>query len=264
MAADGDGYEKQMGRWSRRLALPFLEFAGAKDEERILDAGCGTGSLTFAAAARSRTAKIIGLDYSKAYVDYAIIHNSNPLVEFLVGDVCALPFEDAAFDRALSLLVLHFVPQADAAIAEMRRVTRPGGIAAAAVWDLRGGQLANRMFFDTASMLDPAANERRARNYTRPMARPGELAAAWGRSGFIDVQETELTIRMEFSSFDDYWLPYLGTDGPGAEYVATLSSDHRAKLREAVRLAYLDGDPDGERSYSSTAWAVRGTAPSDT
>ena len=93
------------------------------------------------------------------------------------------------------------------------------------------------------------------------MTRPGELANAWISAGFTDVAETTLSIRMEFASFDDYWAPYAGKDGPHAEYVATLSGDEQARLRDAVRLAYVDGEPDGPRSYAAVAWAVKGIAP---
>jgi hypothetical protein len=157
--------------------------------------------------------------------------------------------------------MLHFVPRADEAISEMRRVARPGAVVGAAVWDARGGFVANRIFFDTAATLDPTAGERRARNYTRPMTRPGELAGAWRAAGLTDVVETTLSIRMEYASFDDYWAPYIGKDGPQAEYLATLSEAQRARLRDAVRLAYVDGDPDGPRSYAALAWAVKGIAP---
>jgi hypothetical protein len=117
------------------------------------------------------------------------------------------------------------------------------------------------MFFDTAAVLDPKAAERRARNYTRPMTRPGELANAWRAAGLIDVVDTTLVIRMEFASFDDSWAPYEGKEGPQAEYLATLSDENRTKLREAVRLAYVDGEHDGPRSYAALAWAVKGIAP---
>jgi hypothetical protein len=93
------------------------------------------------------------------------------------------------------------------------------------------------------------------------MTRPGELAKAWLAAGFSNVVETTLSIRMEFASFDDYWAPADGKDGPQAEYVATLSYAERARLRDAVRLAHLDGEPDGPRSYAAVAWAVKGTAP---
>jgi SAM-dependent methyltransferase len=261
LSSSGDGYELQMGRWSRRLAAPFLDFCGVSDGETILDAGCGTGCLTSAIAELTKTASIHGIDFSPAYVDYATHHNREPRIKFRIGDICALPYEDASFDRVLSLLVLHFVPRTEVAVAELRRVARPGATVAAAVWDARGGFIANRMFFDTAATLDQEGNQRRARNYTRPMTRPGELASAWRNAGFVAVRDAMLTIRMEFTSFDDYWAPYVGKDGPGAEYVASLDSPQRERLRGLVRAAYLDGEGDGPRSYAAIAWTVAGIAP---
>jgi len=260
-AADGDGYELLMGRWSRRLAGPFLDFVGTTDGECVLDVGCGTGSLAFALTERCQIKQLRGADFSPAYVEHATRHNRDPRITFEAGDACALAFPDRSFDRVLSLLLLHFVPRADQAIAEMRRVARPGAVVGAAVWDARGGFVANRIFFDTAAVLDPKANERRARNYTRPMTRPGELAKAWRAAGFSDVVETTLSIRMEFASIDDYWAPCVGKDGPGAEYVVTLSDAERTRLRDAVRFAYVDGEPDGPRSYAALAWAVKGIVP---
>jgi SAM-dependent methyltransferase len=260
IAASGEGYEQLMGRWSRRLAEPFLDFSGHADGEDVLDAGCGTGNLAFALAARANVGSIEGIDFSAVYVHEAAAKNGDPRIVFREADICSLPFADATFDRVLSLLVLHFVPNGAQAVAEMRRVARPGATVAATVWDARGGFVANRIYFDTAAALNLKGNERRARNFTRPMTRPGELAAAWRAAGLKDVREAELSIRMQFASFDDYWAPYLGKDGPGAEYMATLNPVEREQLRGAVRNAYLDGDVDGPRSYAAIAWAVAGVA----
>ena len=261
-ASDGDGYELLMGRWSRRLAEPFLDFVGTADGEHVLDVGCGTGCLAVALTERCQVKQVRGVDFSPAYIEHAKRNIHEPRIAFEVGDACALAFPDCSFDRVLSLLMLHFVPRADQAIAEMRRVARPGAVVGAAVWDARGGFVATRMFFDTAAALDPKASERRARSYTRPMTRPGELANAWRAVGFADVVETTLVIRMEFASFEDYWAPYVGTDGPQAEYISTLNDSQQSRLRDAVKLAYVDGEPDGPRSYAALAWAVKGIAPS--
>jgi len=151
-------------------------------------------------------------------------------------------------------------PLTTEALGRMRRVSKPGGVVAAGVWDVRGGFVTNRMFLDAAA-LDPKANERRAWNYTRPMTKPGELANAWREAGLLDVEESKLSIRMEFTSFADYWAPYEGRSGPAAAYMASLGEAERLRLKDAVRAAYLDGDPDGPRSYAALAWAVKGVAP---
>ena len=93
------------------------------------------------------------------------------------------------------------------------------------------------------------------------MTRPGELYAAWQAAGLADIRQKLLTIRMDFASFEDYWAPYVGKDGPGAEYVGTLEPALREQLREALRNAYVDGEPDGPRSYAASAWAVAGIVP---
>jgi SAM-dependent methyltransferase len=261
LASDGDGYELNMGRWSRRLAVPFVSFSGLQGAARVLDVGCGTGHLGAALVQAGAAQHVHGVDLSPAYIGHARTHHADPRLGFEVGDACALDAPDGSFDAALALLVLHFVPRADVAIAQMCRVTRPGGVVAAAVWDARGGWVANRLFFDTAAVLDAKAGERRARNYTRPLTRPGELGAAWRAAGLQEVAETTLTIRMDYTGFDDYWAPCIGSDGPMAEYTRTLSEPERERLREAVRAAYLDGEADGPRSYAALAWAVRGRTP---
>jgi SAM-dependent methyltransferase len=260
-ANDGDGYERLMGRWSKRLAEPFLDFAGTQEGESVLDAGCGTGHLAQAVAQRNLSGAIRAVDLAPVYVEHARSHNRDPRIVFEVGDVCALDFPARSFDRVLSMLVLHFVPNSALAVAELCRVARPGAVVAACVWDARGGLVFNRMFFDTAAALDPNANERRAKNFTRPMTRPGELGKAWRAAGLHDVVESSITMRMEFSSFEDYWTPNQGREGPIADYVATLGPAERARLIEAMRRAYLDGEADGPRSYAAIAWTVKGTAP---
>jgi hypothetical protein len=117
------------------------------------------------------------------------------------------------------------------------------------------------LIFDAAAMLDQNGNERRARAYTRPMSRPGDLARAWRDAGLEDVVQDMLTIRMDFASFADFWAPAEGKDEPIAEYVSTLDTEAKSKLRGMVELAYLDGEADGERSYAATAWVVKGKAP---
>jgi SAM-dependent methyltransferase len=258
LASDGDGYELQMGRWSRRLAPLLIKFAGIDAADRVLDVGCGTGSLSSCLVQNAAIGGVDGVDFSPAYIAHAKRASSDPRLRFQVGNACALPFPDRSFDHALSMLVLQFIPDAKLAITEMRRVTRSGGTVTAATWDTRGGFVAYRMVFDAAAMLDPRGSERRARAYARPLSRPGELERAWREAGLINVVQDMRTIRMDFASFADFWAPSEGRDGPIADYVGTLDEEAKSKLREAVRSAYLDGEADGPRSYAATAWVVKG------
>ena len=261
VATDGDAYELQMGRWSRRLAPLFIRFAGIAGAVRVLDVGCGTGNLSYCLARDLEVISVRGLDLSPEYVRYANHRNSDARVAFQVGDACALPFPDSSFDHALSMLALQFVPRPDAAVREMRRVTRPGGTVAAVTWDTRGGFVVLRMIFDAAAILNQNGQEARAAAYTRPMSRPGDLAHVWRNADLTDVVQDMLTVRMDFASFADFWAPMEGKEGPVAEYVGSLAAGTRAALREAVKLAYLDGEGDGARSYAATAWVVKGTVP---
>lgn len=256
--SNGDAYELQMGRWSRRLAPRFIAFAGIDRAASVLDVGCGTGSLSFCLARNPCIGGVQGVDLSPPYIEHAKRQTDDARIAFRVGNACALPFPDLSFDHAFSMLALQFVPQVSLAIHEMRRVTRPRGTIAAATWDSRGGFVALRIIFDAAAIVDPHGHEMRAKAYTRPMSRPGELARAFRDAGLADVVEDMLTIRMDFDSFADFWMPHEGREGPVAEYINALAPDTKAKLRETVKLAYLDGDLDGPRSYAATAWVVKG------
>ena len=213
-ANDPAAYEQSMGRWSRRLAAPFIDFAAPGYPTSIVDVGSGTGSLAFALADVAPAARITGIDHSQAYVDFTRSQAPDDgRLTFEQGDAAALPYEDEAFDAALSLLVLNFVPDAERAAREMVRVTKRGGVIAACVWDCRGGLTFLRVFADTAATLDPGGEAFRAKQFSAPFTGPGELAAAWTKMGLHEVEQIALTIRMEFRSFADYWGPWLGGRG---------------------------------------------------
>ncbi|PKA41509.1 SAM-dependent methyltransferase [Rhizobium sullae] len=258
---DAAGYEQLMGRWSQKLAPMFIDFAGLADGEKILDVGCGTGSLTFALARTAELGEIAAIDYSPVFVEETIRRNTDPRIKVRQGDACALPFDDGTFDRALALLVLHFVPEASKAVAEMRRVVRPGGIVAAAVWDHLGGMPGMRMMVDTVAALSDAGRQLRARYCFQPMMQPGEMKRTFVEQGLVNVTETQLMIRMDYQNFDDYWTPIGAGEGPLGKYVATLDAAERVRTEAAVRDAYEAGQPDGRRSFANVAWACRGIVP---
>jgi len=254
---NAEAYEKIMGRWSRRLAPLLLRFGGLSDGDRVLDVGCGTGSLTFAVPMVANIAGITGIDLTPGFVEFATSHNTDSRIRFQQGDARVLPFEDDSFDRAFSMLVLQFIPDGARAVAEMKRVIRPGGTVTAAVWDDFSGMPHIRMIWDIAATLDPAIK----RHFFRPLSKPNEMAMVWAGLGLVEVEQTSLLIRMEFECFDDYWLPFTKGEGPAGQLLLSLSESAKSRLAEHVRQGYLSGQPDGPRSFASTAWACRGTVP---
>ncbi len=190
-------------------------------------------------AARSEPAAILGIDIAAPYVAFAASRSADPRLSFATGDAVALDLPDASFDRSFSLLALNFVSDPIRALAAMRRVTRPGGVVAAAVWDFPGGLIYQRIFWDTAAALDPAADRARARHYSSPLTGPGELAAAFHEVGLGEVDACSLTIRMEYRDFADYWEPIENAQGPVGDYVKGLAPERLDRLAAAVRRAYL-------------------------
>jgi SAM-dependent methyltransferase len=256
-ANDGAAYERLMGRWSPLLADQLIAFGGVADGDEVLDLGCGTGSLALALA-RTGARRILGIDIAPAYIAYAAQRSNDQRLAFAVGDGAALQLADGSVDRAFSLLALNFMPAPTRAIAELRRVTRPGGVVAAAVWDFFGGLVYQRIFWDTAAALDPDAARARARHFSSPLTRDGELAAALRGAGLHAVEAREIAIRLRYADFADYWQPIAEAQGPVGDYVKRLPPARLAALKEALAEAYCCGNPDGPRSMAATAWAAKG------
>lgn len=252
-------YERFMGQWSRRLAPALVTFAGIRDGDDVLDVGSGTGALASAVAEKFPSARITGVDPSAAYVAYAQSRAAGPRLRFVVGDAQQLELADDTFDRAVSLLVMNFIPDPAKAVREMLRVTRPDGVIAAAVWDYGDGMQMLRIFWDEAVAADPAAAARDERHM--PLCRQGQLADLWRARGLLRVEEQPLTIQTTFASFDEYWTPFLGSQGPAGAYVATLSAEDRDQLRLQLSQRLLGDGADGPIALSARAWAVRGTVP---
>jgi ubiquinone/menaquinone biosynthesis C-methylase UbiE len=250
---DAAGYEQLMGRWSQKLAPKFIEFAGLREEGKVLDVGCGTGSLTFELAKSKGLREIAAIDFSPVFVAEATRRNTDQRIKIQQADACALPFEDASFDCALALLVLHFVPETGKAVAEMRRVVRSGGVVAAVVWDHLGGMPGMRM--------SEGGRQLRSRYCFQPMMQPGEMKRTFLEQGLAKVEESELMIRMDYQNFEDYWAPIGAGEGPLGKYIATLDEAEGKRMGKAVRDAYEAGRSDGPRSFANVAWAVRANVP---
>lgn len=245
-----DAYDAFMGRYSRLLSPQMVDFAEIGEGDRVLDVGSGPGILTGELVARLGPAAVTAIDPSASFVEAA--RDRHPGVTVLQGSAEELPFPDGAFDASLAQLVVHFMSDPVRGLAEMRRVTRNGGVVAASVWDLAGGRAPLSLFWRAAHDLDmDAADESRMSG-----AREGHLVELFEAAGLHDVRGSVFTVSLEHQSFEEWWDPYTRGVGPAGGYVATLDEERRTALRERCR-ALL---PDGPFTLTAHAWAARGRA----
>lgn len=258
-ATDPDIYERFMGRWSARMADPFLSFAGVESGQRVLDVGCGTGTITLALAQRGCTA--VGVDASEAYLAGARHRRSHPAITYEHGDAQSLALATASFDASVSLLAIDVIPEPEKAAAEMRRVTRPGGVVACGTSDFGGGNYSFLMLLDIGAVFDEGFRALREYLLPRRLVRPNGQAQLWRQTGFTDVVEVPIVVNFDYESFDDYWTSQATGPTRTAQRLQAMPVDRRDEIQQHVRLAYLYGAPDGSRSYAHIIRAVRGIVP---
>jgi SAM-dependent methyltransferase len=248
-SAGPEAYDRFMGRYSTPLAPRFADFASVCEAQRVLDVGCGPGALTGELVRRVGAGTVAAVDPSPGFVEAAA--QRNPGVDVRHAEAEALPFDDGSFDAALAQLVVHFMSDPAAGIGEMRRVTRPGGVVAACVWDHAGGAGPLGRFWDAARQLDPGV----ADESDLPGARQGDLERLLREAGLADVEEQLLTVEVEHESFEDWWEPFTLGIGPAGAYVKGLADDARDRVRERCR----ELQPAAPFAVSASAWAARGT-----
>lgn len=251
-----DGYERYVGRWGRLVARAFVPWLGVGPGAWWLDVGCGTGAVTETILELARPAGVLGVDPSGAYLARARATISAPGVSFQIGHAAALPAVDGSCDVVVAGLVLNFVPDIAAALAEWHRVTRAGGTIGAYVWDYADGMQLMRHFWDAASALDPAARAL-DEGVRFPIAHPDALAAALEAAGLTDVATRAIEVPTHFVDFDDLWQPFLSAQAPAPAYAMSLPAASRTALRDRIR-SRLPVRPDGRIELTARAWAVRG------
>ena len=252
---DADAYQAYIGRWSAVVAPKFLAWLDAPRRGRWLDIGCGPGTLTLAILAEYDPAQAVGVDPSPAFVEGARSRVSDPRASFAIGTAESLPPGLTLFDAVVAGLVLNFVPDKAAAVTAMTAAARPGGVVGAYVWDYGEGMQLLRHFWDAAADLDPAAVEldegRRFPDFGNRQL--PELFAA----ELDDVASDGIVVDTRFATFDDYWRPFTGGQGPAPTYAMSLDEDRRAALQEHIR-SRLPIAADGSIALTARAWAVRG------
>lgn len=244
-----DAYYRFMGRFSEPLGLAFADFAGIAVGQRVLDVGSGPGALTTELVRRVGAGTVAAVDPSPPFV--AGLAARLPQVDVRTAGAENLPFDAASFDATVAQLVVHFMSDPAGGLREMARVTRPGGVVAACVWDHDGGRSPLSTCWDAIRELDPDAVDEAG----LPGAREGHLEELCAEAGLDDVESGLLTVALSFPSFEEWWEPYTFGIGPLGAYIVGLDETRRETLR--LRCAELVGPAPFE--ITSSAWAVRAT-----
>lgn len=252
----GSPYERYVGRWSRQVAPAFLSWLDAPPGRRWLDVGCGTGALCAAIVDQCAPSSVAGIEPSEGFLATARENLAGRAV-LAQGNATSIPLADAAVDVVVSGLVLNFVPDPGAALAEMARVTGSGGTIAAYVWDYAGKMELMRYFWDAAVELDPAAAPL-DEGIRFPSCRPDALMAQFNAAGLQQAEVTAIDVPTRFADFEAYWQPFLGGQGPAPAYAMALDESARARLRERLQQR-IPVQADGSIALIARAWAVRAT-----
>lgn len=252
-----EAYEAYMGRWSRPAARMFLTWLAAPTGAAWVDVGCGTGALTAAIVAMTEPREVVGVDPSAAFIAAARGMLADDRVRFVVAAAEALPLASDLTDVAVAGLALNLAKDALASLREMVRVTRPGGIVAAYVWDFAGEMDLVRYFWQAAISLDPAAAEfDHAHRF--PLCQPGPLRVLFAEAGLREVEMGDVTVPLPFTDFADFWDPHLlPGSSPVQRYLGSLPEERQAALREQVQAA-LPVAVDGTLPLKARVWTIRG------
>ena len=253
---DGATYEPYIGRWSREVAQRFIDWLAPPEAAGWLDFGCGTGALSQTILARANPRIVIGCDRSPGYIAFAQSQTTDPRVRFGLAELPELPQVANGFDAAVAGLVLNFLPVPRDGVLAMRSRVKPRGTVAAYVWDYAAGMELIRRFWDAAIALDLRARPLdEAERF--PSCRPEPLALLFLMAGLQDVAVRSIDVPTVFRNFDDYWMPFLGGQGPAPGYARSLTPERLAELRETLR-GRLASAPDGTIALTARAWAVKG------
>jgi ubiquinone/menaquinone biosynthesis C-methylase UbiE len=246
-----DAYGRFMGRYSQPLAGEFVQLAGVAPGQRALDVGCGAGALTAELVQRLGARAVSAVDPSESFV--AAVRSRFPDVDVRISSAEQLPYPDDSFDCALASLVVSFMTDPVAGLADMARVTRPGGLVGATVWDHDGKTGPLAPFWSAVLELDPDAHDESA----LAGVREGHLAHLFEEAGVRDLDSTTLTVHLALADFNDWWEPFTLGVGPAGDYVARLDDEGRERLK--ARCAQLF-PPSGPFEVAASAWTVLGRA----
>lgn len=252
---DGAAYERMMGVWSRLTGEIVLDWIAPAPGQRWIDVGCGNGAFTELIVQRCAPASVDGVDPSEGQLAFARTRPASRVAKFTQGDAMALPFPKASFDVATMALVIFFVPEPTKGVAEMARVLRPGGLAAAYAWDMHGGGFPWTIVQNEIAALGHKVMYPPSVDASRTEA----MRELWQGAGFADVETRTIAVSRTFESADEFLSIGLNTPSIGP-VVRGMPSKDVESLKERLH-GRLQPDKEGRVTLNAKANAVKGRVP---
>jgi SAM-dependent methyltransferase len=250
---EGAAYERFMGPWTRAVGAVFLHWLAIPAKQRWLDIGCGTGVFTELILEKTAPSEIAAIDPAAAQILYAREKPVAARANFRIADAASLPFDDASFDVVASALALNFIPEREKAVAEMRRVARPGGCVAGYVWDLCGPLAATRHVANVLREMEAKVAPIPGVTSTRLEA----LGSLFERAGLVNVALRTIEVELTYPDFEAYWRRFIENPTPASLFARDLPLAGQELFRAKVS-ANLPAAPDGTITFSARANAVKG------
>jgi ubiquinone/menaquinone biosynthesis C-methylase UbiE len=253
---DGEAYERLMGRFTRAAGEVFLDWLSPAKGLDWIDVGCGTGAFTQLLLDRCAPKGVSAVDPSAEQIAYASKTPAAKHVNFQIGNAQALPFGDRTFDAGVMALVICFVPEPGKGIAELVRVTKPGGMVGTYMWDFFNKGFPRQRLSETVERMGFPVHHPAGYANSRMDTMEGYFRSA----GLADVTTRVIEIDVTYANFDTYWTAQTELVNDVVRQIRNMSAAEVERVKSDLRES-LPKDKSGRIAYKARANAVKGRVP---
>jgi ubiquinone/menaquinone biosynthesis C-methylase UbiE len=253
---DGAAYDRLMAPWSRAVGEQFVDWLALPPGLRWLDVGCGTGAFTELLLEQVNARDVSAVDPAEDQIAYARTKAAAKRVNFHQAEAQKLPFADREFDVAAMALVITFVPDPAQALAEMKRVVKPGGTIGTYVWDFLGKGNTQQPLREAVEAMGIPVLPTPGHVHSRLES----LRAIFTEAGLDAVSVRPIEIEISYANFDEYWTAQTGFANTVVQHMRKMSEAQVEELKAHLR-KHLPRDKGGRIVYKARANAAKGRVP---
>ncbi|MFI5361101.1 MAG: class I SAM-dependent methyltransferase [Elusimicrobiota bacterium] len=231
-------YDKMSAALFGPIAEEFMVFAGLRKGWRVLEIACGPGVATRAASRRlGEKGSLLATDFSPEMIALAASRppeRRGAPAEFRAMDAQKLDLPDASFDAVICQLGLMLFARPDAALAEMRRVAKPGAPVSCLVQGRRTSMLFTSLVLDAIVARAPQLRAPKGAPTLYSFGPDGILEEAYARAGLTEMVTKRLTGVFRFASPEEYWTTMTDGAGRAGAMLRSLTPEIQAKIKADV------------------------------